>query len=123
MNFRYHRLCLCILSLNAAVAAHAENWPCWRGPRLDGTSQEKSIPTHWSSVSNIVWKADLPGIGHASPIVWQDQIFTVTARPDTEERLLLCLARSTGKMLWQRTVVKSPLEGKHPLNSHASSTP
>ena len=30
---------LTLLSL-AASAAWGENWPCWRGPRLDGTSLE-----------------------------------------------------------------------------------
>jgi len=102
--------------------AQAENWPGWRGPRLDGTSLEHQVPIHWSATSNVVWKTALPGLGHASPIVWGDRVFTVAALP-TEERLLLCLDRPTGKILWQKTVVRSPLEGKHPLNSHASSTP
>src|SRR5438552_3847670 len=102
--------------------AAAENWPCWRGPRLDGTSVEQEVPIHWSATSNIVWKATLPGSGHASPIVWADKVFTVAAL-STQERILLCLDRNSGKVLWQRTVLRSPLEGKHSLNSHASSTP
>ena len=106
-----------------AGPARAGNWPCWRGPRLDGTSAEKNIPTHWSATSNVLWKSALPGAGHASPVVWEDKVFTVAALPDTEERVLLCLDRRSGKILWQRTVVKSLLEKKHPLNSHASSTP
>src|SRR6059058_1566917 len=40
-----------------------------------------------------------------------------------EQRVLLCLDRRTGKMLWQRVVVTSKLERKHKLNSFASSTP
>src|SRR5712692_10045522 len=100
----------------------AENWPCWRGPRLDGTSQEQGVPVHWSATSNVVWKTALPGLGNASPIVWEDRLFTVAAL-NTQERVLLCLERQTGKVLWQKTVLHSPLEGKHPLNSHASSTP
>jgi outer membrane protein assembly factor BamB len=102
--------------------AHAENWPGWRGPRLDGTSLERQVPVHWSAASNVVWKTALPGIGHASPIVWDDRVFTVAALA-SEERVLLCLNRTSGKIVWQKTVVRSPLEGKHPLNSHASSTP
>jgi outer membrane protein assembly factor BamB len=90
---------------------------------LDGTSAEKAVPVQWSATSNIVWKTPLPGSGHASPIVWQNKIFTVSAVSSTQERLLLCLDRVTGKMLWQRPVLTAPLEGKHRLNSHASSTP
>ena len=116
----------CALAFSLASLTHftyAENWPCWRGPRLDGTSHEKNIPFHWSATSNVVWKTALPGVGHASPIVWDDKIFTVTCLPETQDRVLLCLDRKTGKLLWQQTVLKSPLERKHQLNSHASSTP
>src|SRR5687767_12910036 len=99
----------------------AENWPCWRGPRLDGTSREEHVPIYWSASSNVLWKAELPGIGHASPIVWGNHVFTVTAIGD--DRVLLCLDRREGEILWQKTVLVAPLEGKHKLNSHASSTP
>ena len=95
----------------------------WRGPRLDGTSLETNVPVHWSATENVLWKTALPGAGHASPIVWADRVFTVTALPQSQARLLLCLDRRTGRILWQKTVVTSPLEKKHTLNSHASSTP
>ena len=71
----------------------------------------------------MLWKTEIPGEGHASPIVWEDKIFTVTALPDTSERVLLCLDRISGKILWQKTVLKAELESKNPLNSYASSTP
>ncbi len=112
-----------LLQLGAFVSLRAENWPGWRGPRGDGTSLEKNVPVQWSATSNVVWKTELPGLGHASPIVWEDRVFTVTCVPETEERRLLCLDRQSGKILWQQTVIKSPLEKKHRLNSHASSTP
>jgi outer membrane protein assembly factor BamB len=109
--------------LLVAVTARAGNWPQWRGPRLDGTSAETNVPTHWSKTSNVAWKVEVPGLGHASPIVWNDQVLTVTALPDTEERVLLAFSRKDGSIAWKRTVLKSPLEKKHMLNSHASSTP
>ena len=109
--------------LTFAVVAHAENWPQWRGPRLDGTSAETKAPVHWSATSNVLWKTELPGAGHASPIVFGDKVFTVSAVAPTEERLLLCLDAPSGKLLWQRPVLKALMEAKHSLNSHASSTP
>ncbi|HEY6167464.1 MAG TPA: PQQ-binding-like beta-propeller repeat protein [Verrucomicrobiae bacterium] len=111
------------LLIAASQFAAAENWPGWRGPRGDGTSLEKNVPLKWSATENIVWKTEIPGLGHASPIVWEDRVFTVTCVPETEERALLCLDRKSGKILWRQTVTKSPLEKKHKLNSHASSTP
>src|SRR6476659_4614337 len=98
----------------------AENWPGWRGPRGDGTSQETNLPLHWSGQSNVAWSTLIPGVGHASPIVWEDRAFLVSALLDTEDRVLLCLDRKTGQILWQKSVVRSPLEGKHNLNSYAS---
>ena len=109
--------------LLTTLTAPGENWPCWRGPRLDGTSTERRVPTHWSATSNVAWKTQLPGTGHSSPIVWEDRLFTVSALSEEESRVLLSLDRRTGSLLWQKTVVVSPLEGKHKLNSHASSTP
>src|SRR5262245_47442833 len=84
--------------MTGAAAAHAENWPAWRGPRLDGTSLETRVPVSWSATSNIVWKIPLPGSGHASPIVWEDRIFTVAAVAGTEARVLLCLDRASGRI-------------------------
>ena len=117
-----------LLAVGAGVSvlsspALAENWPAWRGPRGDGTSLETNLPVHWSAASNVTWKAEVPGTGHASPIVWQDKVFTVSALPDSEERVLLCFDQQTGRLRWQQTVLESPFERKHALNSHASSTP
>jgi len=106
-----------------SLVAHAENWPQWRGPRLDGTSAETNVPVHWSATGNVLWKTVLPGLGHASPIVYGDKVFTVTAIPETQERVLLGLDRKSGGIAWRRTVITAPFERKHSLNSHASSTP
>lgn len=113
------------LMLTAAWAgsAQAENWPGWRGPRGDGTSLEKNPPLRWSAAENIVWKTPIPGLGHSSPIIWNDRIFLTTAQPENQERLLLGLDRQTGRVLWQKTVLRAPLEAKNKENSYASSTP
>jgi outer membrane protein assembly factor BamB len=105
--------------------ARGENWPGWRGPRGDGVSQEKDLPTAWNGETgaNICWKVKIPGEGHSSPVVWEDRLFLGTCLPDTLERVLLCLDRRSGKELWRRTVVRCPLETKHTLNSQASGTP
>jgi outer membrane protein assembly factor BamB len=116
------RLAPLALLLFTTAPLAAENWPQWRGPRLDGSSLDKGFPKEVTE-KNLTWKTELPGEGHASPIVWNDQIFLVASDPETEERLLLCFDRATGRRLWQTVVLKAPLEGKHKLNSHASSTP
>jgi len=114
-----------LLACLIAASTHAENWPGWRGPRGDGTSSEPHVPLRWNGTTGekIVWKTPIPGTGHGSPIVWNDSIFLVTCLEDRLERALLRVDARTGDILWQRTVVKSPLETKHNLNSYASCTP
>ena len=116
-------IAFCVVVNNPIGCYAAENWPGWRGPRGDGTSQETSAPTNWSTEEHVRWKVDLPGEGHASPIVWGDRVFIVSCLPETRARVLLSLDRDTGKIIWQKTVVESQLETKHGLNSYASSTP
>lgn len=118
-----HLFLLTALIAALSPLAWAENWPAFRGPRADGTSAEKNIPVKWSSTENVLWKTPLPGKGHASPIVWQDRIFVVTAIKENSERVLLALDRTDGKILYQKVVLVSPFEKLHTLNSQASSTP
>jgi outer membrane protein assembly factor BamB len=110
-----------LASLAAGVTAQAEPWPGWRGPRGDGTCTESGVPTNWD-VSHALWKTEIPGRGHASAIVWG----TASARSrgwPLPWRVLLCLDRASGKILWQQTVVQGPLEPLNKENSHASGTP
>jgi len=106
---------LAMVCLLVSATCRGEDWPQWRGPRGDGTSLETGIPTHWSPTENIRWKTIIPGKG--------DRIFVTTCREDSQERMLLCLDRASGKILWQRVVLLAPLEQKHVLNSFASATP
>ena len=114
-----------VVLIAAALPASAENWPGWRGPRGDGTSLETDVPVHWNAETgeNIHWQIDVPGDGHSSPVIWEDRVFLTTCLPETEERVLLCLNRDDGRLLWQQTVVRTPLETLHQLNSRASATP
>lgn len=106
-----------------AVSTRAEDWPGWRGPRGDGTSLDRNVPLRWSDKENIVWKTEIPGVGHSSPVVAGDKVFLTTCLLKEKQRVLMALDRDSGKILWQRVVVTAPLEKKHKLNSFASSTP
>jgi len=119
--FSYQTLMIGIL-LFLSNFARAENWPGWRGPRGDGTCIEQDVPTNWDPAGSL-WKIELPGKGHASAIVWGDRVLTATALPATQERILLCIDRTSGKILWQKTVVQGPLEKINKENSYAFGTP
>ncbi|MEC5127595.1 PQQ-binding-like beta-propeller repeat protein [Verrucomicrobiales bacterium BCK34] len=108
----------------AASVSQAGNWPGWRGPRGDGTVlNAPKLTTELSPTSGTVWKTAIPGTGHASPIIWEDHIFLVSAREEGDTRSLICLDRESGEILWNKVVLASPFEGIHRLNSRASSTP
>jgi outer membrane protein assembly factor BamB len=123
MNSKILSVIIVSLILTSLSVTQAENWPRWRGPNGDGTSSETNLPTQWDSITNVLWKSPVPGVGHASPIVWGDRLFTITASPETQEKMLLCYDCRNGNLLWQKTVIKTPLESKHNDNSYASGTP
>lgn len=118
-------LVVAMLCLTLSVSVQAENWPCWRGPRGDGSSVDQQVPLTWNGKTgkNILWTAAVPGKGHASPIIWNDRVFVVTCDQEKKERRLISLDASTGKTVWSKVVLESLLETKHNLNSYASSTP
>ncbi len=74
-------------ALDAEVALRS--WPQWRGPAFNGTAPQGSAPTTWSETENVKWKFKIPGKGSASPIVWEDQVFILTAiesaKPDAAQ--------------------------------------
>lgn len=108
-----------------ADGVFAENWPCWRGPRGDGTSVESNLPIQWDAATgqNIAWKVPLRYSGHSSPILWENRIFITGADEAKAKRMLIAFDRKDGKLLWEADVEDAPLEKKHKLNSWASGTP
>jgi outer membrane protein assembly factor BamB len=91
-----------LLAVIVASGACAADWPDWRGPRRDGTSSEKNLPTKWSpSGENLAWKA--PYGGRSAPIVMDDRVYLfnpVGSGPTLRERLM-CLNADTGKVIWE----------------------
>ncbi len=118
------QLLLLVSLIFTGTLSAAENWPGWRGPRGDGTvTAAPNLPVAFSIADDTVWNTKIPGVGHASPIIWQDRIFLVTAEEEENARSLISLDRTTGEILWEKVVLKSNLEDIHRLNSRASSTP
>ncbi|HSE20319.1 MAG TPA: hypothetical protein VLB68_01640, partial [Pyrinomonadaceae bacterium] len=60
---------------------HAQNWPQFRGPSATGVAEGATKPVKFdaSKSENVVWKTAIPGLSHASPIVWGNKVFVVTA--------------------------------------------
>jgi outer membrane protein assembly factor BamB len=71
-------VCVVVAATSMTSARAGENWPAWRGPDANGTSDSTHLPTSWSPDQHIVWRADLPSWSGGTPIIWGDRIFVVT---------------------------------------------
>jgi outer membrane protein assembly factor BamB len=101
------RVCSCAAMLAIAAfttsSARGENWPQWRGPAFNGSSNETHLPDHWGKSENITWTTPMPGKTAATPAIWGDSVF-VTSPDDKNKLLLLCLNARDGAVRWQKTV-------------------
>jgi len=88
-----------VLMLSFSVV-NAENWPQWRGPNLNGVSNEKNLPVKWTTEENVVWKVSMPGFSGSTPIVWRDRIFLNLA--DGDNLFLWCVDKNKGEVLWKQ---------------------
>jgi outer membrane protein assembly factor BamB len=85
-------------------STHAANWPQWRGPHFNGSTEESNLPLQWSKTDNLAWKRDLPGSSAATPIVWNDKVLISTTDDADETLLAMCLDRKTGHTIWSSKV-------------------
>lgn len=135
--------------IHAADTVHDLNWPQWRGPLANGIASHGNPPVEWSETRNVQWKVALPGRGTSTPIVWENQVFILTAIPtgkkvavkagavppgpnahmvdapgEVQRFAVMSLDRATGKVLWQQTArEKVPHEGFHRDHGYASGSP
>ncbi len=139
------RMFLLAVAALATLPVMAAQWPAWRGPNADGIAAEGNPPTTWSETENVKWKTALPGEGQSTPVIWDNKIFIQSAvalgeEPPVEEAaggrpmskpatvpyrfVVLCVDRSTGAILWERTVLEAqPHEGLHTTGTYAPYSP
>ncbi|HSE43663.1 MAG TPA: hypothetical protein VLH08_23075, partial [Acidobacteriota bacterium] len=70
-----------ILILFITSVSFAQNWPQFRGSAALGSADKQNLPSTWDvqKSSNILWKMELPGTGHSSPVIWKNTIYVTTA--------------------------------------------
>jgi outer membrane protein assembly factor BamB len=129
------------------VAAAAQDWPSFRGPTASGVADGQNLPVRWDAQkrAGVLWKTEIHGLAHSSPVVWGDRVFLTTAvsgKPDAtfkpglygegtasddlsvHQWNVLCLDRATGKVLWERTAYQGvPKEKRHIKSTYANATP
>ena len=150
-------LVLFAFTVSAQTAESAKKyqlyWPQWRGPLATGVAPHGTPPVTWSEDNNIRWKVEIPGKGHATPIIWEDQVFLLTAvetdkagdsketaeavnrMPDWMKKrsvhptnivefTVIALDRKDGSVRWQKIArAEHPHEGTHSDGTWASNSP
>ncbi len=106
--------------LARADSAPAQEWPRFRGPNGAGVSSA-SLPTRWTD-KDYLWKIQLPGVGHSSPVLWGKRLFVTAGEEGTGKRIVRCIRADDGKTLWTKEF-PGKKHGKHADNSFATATP
>lgn len=91
-----------IALLVSALPMAAENWPTWRGPKLDGVSKETGLPVTWDKTKNITWTLPLPEVSGSSPIIWENTIFLHVS--EAGKMYLWSIDRNKGSVNWKKLI-------------------
>ncbi|MEM7587926.1 MAG: PQQ-binding-like beta-propeller repeat protein [Acidobacteriota bacterium] len=122
-------------------------WARFRGDGARGIGDGQGAPIEWDPESgrNVAWKTRVPGLAHASPVVWNDRIYLTSAvTNDGDESLriglygdvdsvdddskhvwkVFALDKASGEILWQKTATEGvPQSKRHLKATHANPTP
>ncbi len=141
---RFVSLCVVVCLFYSLTAA--QNWAGFRGNNASGISEGNKTATTWSmeDSKNIVWKTQIPGLAHASPVIWGNKIFILTAISEESKTTfqakdrgiglagdnakhtwkIYCVDKKSGKVLWDKTAHTGvPRSKRHVKASQANSTP
>lgn len=123
------------------------HWPQFRGEQASGIAEGTSLPAKWDGTKgeNIRWKTPIPGLSHASPVVWGDRLFISTAVSAADNQSLqtglfgagdsaddmtehafklICLDKRTGRLMWEQTAFTGvPKVKRHTKATHANCSP
>jgi outer membrane protein assembly factor BamB len=135
-----------LILLAAALPLAAANWPQFRGPKASGVDTNSAAPTRWNLATReqVRWQTPIPGLAHASPILWKDRVYVTTAVGPGKAELkvglygdidsardqgrhqwrVLALDRVTGKIVWDKLGYEAvPRVSRHTKATHCNATP
>ncbi len=93
------------------IASPEPDWPQWRGPRRDGTTDEAGLLLEWPEGGpKLLWRIDGIGHGWSSPIIVGDSLY-ITG--DIDDNLVVFAFDLAGAARW-RTVNGLAWKGSYP---------
>lgn len=138
--------CLCFAATALAQQSLSQNWSSFRGANGRGVAEGHKTATVWDAEKsvNIKWKTLIPGLGHSSPVTWNNRVFVTTAvssaptpafRPKDDgidsandsarhSWRIYCLDKTDGRVVWERVAHEGiPRARRHLKASQVNSTP
>lgn len=127
--------------------SYLNQWPQFRGPFASGIVETNNLPDQWNieTGDNIYWRTNIPGLGHSSPIIWNNKVFITTAINTRDEDSLkvglygdvenyndsvikefrlICIDKNSGEIIWNELALSAiPKTKRHTKASHADPTP
>jgi len=91
------------------VFVSGENWSRFRGPDGAGQSKDTAFPLVWTE-DDYLWRVELPGIGHSSPLVWEDQVIVSSALEADGTKIIQSRKVADGSVLWETKIPLVPYD-------------
>jgi outer membrane protein assembly factor BamB len=122
MNSRMFFSQFACVVLVLSFQVNGDDWPQWRGPKLNSVSDEAKLPDAFSRESGMLWRTALPGPAGSSPVVWEDQVYvtSVEGRENGANMSLLCFG-TDGELRWKRELAGRNTNSRDGANSASPS--
>ncbi|PQO47262.1 PQQ-binding-like beta-propeller repeat protein [Blastopirellula marina] len=122
IRFRWLALSATLAVVCSSFAFAEEGWPRFRGPNGSGIAGPIDLQLPFAAADDVCWKAELPGVGNSSPVIWGDRIFLMSAEKDGSFVYALCVDAKSGETLWKKNLASGAYR-LHSKNTFASTTP
>jgi outer membrane protein assembly factor BamB len=110
-----------LMLLSATSLLWGEDWPRFRGPHGDCSSQETDLLTSWPAKGlNVLWTADL-GPGFGGPVAHGGKVYLLD-RVAGEKDILRCWDLQTGRQQWSFAYEAPGEISHHGSRSHPTVT-
>ena len=107
--------------LMISMPVSAADWPQWRGPFFNGSTNEKNLPDSFGQTEGIAWVSPLPGPSGATPVICNSRIFISSTVRGESNFVALCFDARNGRKLWEKHTGSD--NRRFPRNNVASPSP
>lgn len=117
-------LCLCFSATTTPLVERADSdWPQWRGPERNGTTNETGLLKQWPAGGpKLLWQVNDIGDGYSTPVVVGSRIYVMSNR-GMDNEYVQALSAQDGKVIWTTRVGNVGNPNQNPPYPKARSTP